>query len=200
MIVSHPDVADCLVIGLPDERFGQKVVALVSSKQRTPGLADSTGRIRAGQDGGLQATAALGRGRRDSANAQRQGRLQGGALARRARVADILTRAAARTRAAAHVKREVSVEELRIATGAIERSIPGIHRIRNSPDRPLANCDAEWVRAKGAGVDAGDVPPRRWGGISPPGPYDSFIVKPNRSEKWPSTPSSSMAPVVTPAC
>jgi len=41
VIVSHPDVADCLVIGLPDERFGQKVVALVSSKQRTPGLADA---------------------------------------------------------------------------------------------------------------------------------------------------------------
>jgi acyl-CoA synthetase (AMP-forming)/AMP-acid ligase II len=40
VIVSHPDVADCLVIGLPDERFGQKVVALVSSKQRTSGLAD----------------------------------------------------------------------------------------------------------------------------------------------------------------
>jgi fatty-acyl-CoA synthase len=34
-IVAHPGVADCLVIGLPDERFGQKVVALVAL--RSPG-------------------------------------------------------------------------------------------------------------------------------------------------------------------
>jgi fatty-acyl-CoA synthase len=35
VIAAHPGVADCLVIGMPDERFGQKVVALVAS--RTPG-------------------------------------------------------------------------------------------------------------------------------------------------------------------
>ena len=29
VIVAHPGVADCLVIGMPDERFGQRVVALV---------------------------------------------------------------------------------------------------------------------------------------------------------------------------
>jgi len=28
-IVAHPGVADCLVIGMPDERFGQRVVALI---------------------------------------------------------------------------------------------------------------------------------------------------------------------------
>ena len=31
-IAAHPGVADCLVIGLPDERFGQRVVALVAAK------------------------------------------------------------------------------------------------------------------------------------------------------------------------
>jgi monoterpene epsilon-lactone hydrolase len=52
------------------------------------------------------------------------------------------------------VKREVSVEKLRAATGAIERLYP-----RHPPgfeiahDRPLAHCDAEWVRAKGGRTD-----------------------------------------------
>ncbi len=35
VLIAHPGVADCLVIGLPDERFGQKVVALVA--MRNPG-------------------------------------------------------------------------------------------------------------------------------------------------------------------
>jgi acyl-CoA synthetase (AMP-forming)/AMP-acid ligase II len=41
VIVSHPAVGDCLVIGLPDERFGQKVVALVAPRRAVPGLAQS---------------------------------------------------------------------------------------------------------------------------------------------------------------
>jgi fatty-acyl-CoA synthase len=32
VIAGHAGVADCLVIGLPDERFGQRVVALVAPK------------------------------------------------------------------------------------------------------------------------------------------------------------------------
>jgi acyl-CoA synthetase (AMP-forming)/AMP-acid ligase II len=32
VLAAHPGVADCLVIGLPDERFGQKVVALVAPR------------------------------------------------------------------------------------------------------------------------------------------------------------------------
>lgn len=32
----HPDVVDCLVVGLPDERFGERVVAVVASS--SPGL------------------------------------------------------------------------------------------------------------------------------------------------------------------
>jgi fatty-acyl-CoA synthase len=39
VIGAHPDVADCLVIGLPDERFGQKVVALVAPRKDRAGLA-----------------------------------------------------------------------------------------------------------------------------------------------------------------
>lgn len=40
VIVAHPRVADCLVIGMPDERFGQKVVALVASRDASASLVD----------------------------------------------------------------------------------------------------------------------------------------------------------------
>ncbi|MGO9856220.1 MAG: AMP-binding protein [Acidimicrobiales bacterium] len=36
----HPDVDDCLVVGLPDERFGQQVVAVVGSSQPEPPSGD----------------------------------------------------------------------------------------------------------------------------------------------------------------
>jgi fatty-acyl-CoA synthase len=36
---THPDVADCLVLGLPDERFGQRVVALVAARRADAALA-----------------------------------------------------------------------------------------------------------------------------------------------------------------
>lgn len=39
VIGAHPGVTDCLVIGLPDERFGQKVVALVALRKGRAGLA-----------------------------------------------------------------------------------------------------------------------------------------------------------------
>jgi fatty-acyl-CoA synthase len=39
VIGAHPGVADCLVIGLPDERFGQRVVALVAPRKDRSGLA-----------------------------------------------------------------------------------------------------------------------------------------------------------------
>ena len=39
VIVAHPGVADCLVIGMPDERFGQRVVALVVPRAGADGLA-----------------------------------------------------------------------------------------------------------------------------------------------------------------
>lgn len=39
ILVAHPDVADCLVLGVPDERFGQKVIALVAPRHGSSGLA-----------------------------------------------------------------------------------------------------------------------------------------------------------------
>jgi 3-oxocholest-4-en-26-oate---CoA ligase len=39
VLAAHPDVADSLVIGLPDERFGQRVVALVAARRAGTGLA-----------------------------------------------------------------------------------------------------------------------------------------------------------------
>jgi 3-oxocholest-4-en-26-oate---CoA ligase len=39
VLAAHPDVADCLVIGMPDERFGQRVVALVAARRADAGLA-----------------------------------------------------------------------------------------------------------------------------------------------------------------
>ena len=41
-IKTHPDVADALVVGIPDERFGQRVTAVVAP--RSPG-ADVVGAI-----------------------------------------------------------------------------------------------------------------------------------------------------------
>jgi fatty-acyl-CoA synthase len=41
VLASHADVADCLVIGLPDERFGQRVVALVAARHSDAALASA---------------------------------------------------------------------------------------------------------------------------------------------------------------
>jgi fatty-acyl-CoA synthase len=41
VLASHPEVADCLVIGLPDERFGQRVVALVAARRAGAALASA---------------------------------------------------------------------------------------------------------------------------------------------------------------
>ena len=87
VIVAHPGIADCLVIGVADERFGQKVVALVVPRNGTRGAWCGVDRIRARKDGGLQAAAPVRGGRRNSATAERQGGLQGGARARRAAAA-----------------------------------------------------------------------------------------------------------------
>ena len=38
---AHPDVADAVVVGLPDERWGERVVAVVrAASSREPSLAD----------------------------------------------------------------------------------------------------------------------------------------------------------------
>jgi len=44
---SHPDVFDCLVVGIPDERWGQAVAAVVQPRDdRTPTLADLAAHVR----------------------------------------------------------------------------------------------------------------------------------------------------------
>jgi acyl-CoA synthetase (AMP-forming)/AMP-acid ligase II len=40
-IKSHPAVFDCLVVGLPDERFGQRVTAVVALRQGAPAGVDA---------------------------------------------------------------------------------------------------------------------------------------------------------------
>ena len=77
----HPAVADAVVLGAPDERFGQRVVAVDRGHRRTgrrPGSRDVAGALpRAPR--GLQGAARVARRRRDSAHAGRQGRLRVGA-------------------------------------------------------------------------------------------------------------------------
>lgn len=52
------------------------------------------------------------------------------------------------------VKREVSVDKLRAATGAIERLFPQHPQgFEIAHDHLLPHCDAEWVRAKGGRTD-----------------------------------------------
>ena len=41
-IRAHPDVFDAVVVGVPDERFGQKVVALVQLRDGAPRARRST--------------------------------------------------------------------------------------------------------------------------------------------------------------
>jgi fatty-acyl-CoA synthase len=54
VIVAHPGVADCLVIGMPDERFGQKVVALVAPRSGAEGLAGQLGEFVQGKMAGYK--------------------------------------------------------------------------------------------------------------------------------------------------
>ena len=48
----HPAVADCLVVGVPDDRFGEAVTAVVSLRPATDATADELG-------GALEALVAL---------------------------------------------------------------------------------------------------------------------------------------------
>jgi acyl-CoA synthetase (AMP-forming)/AMP-acid ligase II len=53
-IVAHAGVADCLVIGVPDERFGQKVVALVAPRQPGGRLVEELGEFVQGKMAGYK--------------------------------------------------------------------------------------------------------------------------------------------------
>ena len=79
VIAAHPAIADCLVIGMPDERFGQKVVALVAPRNDADGLAAGLEAFVHGKIAGYKRPRGVRRGGRDSPPAQRQGRLQSGA-------------------------------------------------------------------------------------------------------------------------
>ena len=46
-VKAHPDVADCLVVGVPDERFGEAVTAIVAVR---PGLSLTTSELIASLD------------------------------------------------------------------------------------------------------------------------------------------------------
>jgi 3-oxocholest-4-en-26-oate---CoA ligase len=38
-VKTHPEVNDCLVVGVPDDRFGERIVAVVSCRERRTGSA-----------------------------------------------------------------------------------------------------------------------------------------------------------------
>ena len=71
---SHPDVADCLVIGLPDERFGQRVVALVAARRADAALATALPDFVQGKMAGYKRPRTFFEVDSDPAHAERQGR------------------------------------------------------------------------------------------------------------------------------
>ena len=82
-VKAHPAVYDCLVVGVPDERFGERVVAIASLQ---PGASadeavDRRGRRRAHRP--LQASEAGDHRRPRAAGAERQGRLPVGTRGRK---------------------------------------------------------------------------------------------------------------------
>ena len=75
----HPAVADCLVVGVPDERFGEAVTAVVAADARA--TVDDARRASSGaleRPRALQAPAPLRVRRRGAARPERQGRLRVG--------------------------------------------------------------------------------------------------------------------------
>ena len=76
-VKAHPDVVDCLVVGVPDERFGEAVTAIVSLRPGVAVSAERADRI-AGGPRALQAAPRIRDGARDHARPERQGRLQVG--------------------------------------------------------------------------------------------------------------------------
>ena len=71
----HPDVFDALVVGVPDERFGQHVAAVVAAARGNPADAGRPRRLRAQRDRRLQGAAQPVAGRRGQALPGRQARL-----------------------------------------------------------------------------------------------------------------------------
>ena len=84
---AHPAVYDAVVAGVPDERYGQRVAALVQIRPEQR-RAEPGGARRALPDPGrgLQGAAAGGRRARDPSLAERQGRLSVGVEGRGCRI------------------------------------------------------------------------------------------------------------------
>ena len=74
----HPDVFDALVVGVPDERYGQCVAAVIAPRSGAPSLAERPRQLRAVGDRRVQGAAGAVAGRRGKANAGRQTRLSMG--------------------------------------------------------------------------------------------------------------------------
>ncbi|MCQ0006780.1 hypothetical protein LUX73_20380 [Actinomadura madurae] len=74
----HPAVYDAVVVGLPDERFGQRVAAVVAPRPGSTITLEELTEYCRGRLAGLQAAAADHGGGRGAAHGRRQVRLQVG--------------------------------------------------------------------------------------------------------------------------
>ena len=75
---AHPAVFDAVVVGVPDERWGERVAAVVELRPGTDGHARGARRARARPRRRLQGAARAARRRQDRALAERQARLPRG--------------------------------------------------------------------------------------------------------------------------
>ena len=78
VVKRHEAIYDCLVVGVPDDRFGERVVAVASLREGAAGRSDDADGIHARTSGELQGAASRRAGRTGAPRAQRQSRLQVG--------------------------------------------------------------------------------------------------------------------------
>ncbi len=78
VVKRHAAVYDCLVVGVPDDRFGERVVAVASLREDAGSRSDRADGIHARTSRQLQGAAARRARRSGASRAERQGRLQVG--------------------------------------------------------------------------------------------------------------------------